>query len=134
MKLQKQQQAMLVYGVVYGLLLLWAWLLMPPDGAMLFSLAAFYLLLPVLSFTTAFSLGLRTNSLLKWLSPLCFWVLNWLMWALVFGLKNAISNGTLPSLDWISLLPKFPMPIAGVTGLLGVILGSLWRAYSRRRT
>ena len=113
-----------VYMVVWIVLIALFWIsqLASPDGAMAFSILAFYVALPVATLVTSFLIGKdRLWGPSKWLMLIFYGVMYMLAEYVTFSLANMILN------EYASFnLPEFGMIIAGaVMAAIGMAIGVL---------
>ena len=110
----------IIYLAVWVLGVLVFWLVTPDDAGILFSLAYFWIMLPVATFVVSFFIG-RDNyrGKFKWLAVIGFGVMYMLGEYATFSLANNIAFHKIN-------VPEFPMIFYGaIISLAGMGIGSL---------
>lgn len=127
MKILKEYKLSFVFLLVWIMLLLWFWLFDIIGSEILYSLIAFYMLLPALSFVISYKVS-RRNYRMKWFILFALGFMSILLSWLTFGLANhlAISN-SLISLDLDAILLAF------VPAIIGFIIGNIRYNYSFKK-
>ena len=114
------------YIGIWLLLLLWFWVWLPPDGAMLYSLASFYFMLPASSFFIACVIKTK-HAFSKWLSPAFFGSMAMLLHYFTFSLANmrAFRNTLFPDVKILL--------VSAVPSLLGLCFNKGVAAFRKNK-